>query len=124
MPFDFSIHKHLDIVVVTARRSTTLEEIMAVMQESIKLQRGAGYSRRLLDLTHIKFSFTINEGRLILRQLQVMIDALNAQKVAILFKEIHSAYVLEKLMTLPEFTGQDIGIFVNKDDALKFLKDI
>ena len=124
MGIEYKIHQAIDTSVMVASGAVSISDILKVIEEARLERKGEGLSRQLIDLSKIELAFTINEGRAVILALQKMADMLGTQKIALIFGPSHSQYILDKLVTLVDYSRHDIAFFSDKHSAVQFLKEL
>ncbi len=121
MPFKHIVDDRLKIVVLKGVGEITIADVISEIQKSIATKRGAGFNRRLIDMTEQEISFDLSEAQEILGAMQTQAKVLQTRKVALLFQKMPANFDMTDIESLLSSETLDIGIFIDKKTAVKFL---
>ena len=121
MPFKHVVDKDKNIVVVKAKGNVSIADILTEIQTALKTKRGAGISRRLIDMTKPEITLDFENPQKILKMMNTSADVLGSRKVAILFNQIPEGLEFEKLQSLMNSSKIRIELFTDKAKAANFL---
>jgi hypothetical protein len=121
MQIDYRMDVKRDLMLVEVSGKVSIPGLLNEINNAITDRRGYGMRHRLIDLSRCEFMYTVAEGRQLLGALERMTYKLQNEKLALVFKEIQSSYVLQKLVTGVDLSALNIGIFLERSAALNFL---
>ncbi len=121
MPFKHIVDNRLKIVVLKSVGDITVTDVISEIKQAISTKRGAGFKRRLIDMTEREITFELTEVQKILGAMKNQAKVLQTRKIALLFKSMPSNFDLTDIESLLSSETLDIGIFIDKKNAVEFL---
>ncbi len=121
MSFKYIIDNEKNIVVLKAKGEISIMDVLSEIEQAIEVKRGDGITRRLVDMSGQKFIYNILDVQLFLKGMKAHSKVLGSRKMAILFDEIPDTPEFEKILAMLKLASQEIEVFTDKIQALKFL---